>query len=91
MKPSNVIYLDLNPEYRIFEDVETYLGGIGRIIYQDDTEQFVDELGNEFSPRLPEGDLAKFCTENIDKYEGFYNENLSLIIRCETPEIKPFW
>ncbi|EKN5159591.1 TPA: hypothetical protein ACHR7L_004841 [Yersinia enterocolitica] len=91
MQPNNVIHLDLNSKYPIFEDIETYLGGIGRIVYQDDTEQFVDELGNEFSPRLPESELARFCSENIEKYERFYNENISLILRCETPEMQPFW
>ncbi|HEN3452048.1 TPA: hypothetical protein U5D73_004562 [Yersinia enterocolitica] len=87
----HTIVLDLNSEHRIFEDIETYLGGIGRIVFNDDTQQFVDELGKEFSPRLSECELAKFCTENINKYECFYNENISLILRCETPEMKPFW
>jgi len=91
MKSSNSIYLDLNPKYKIFQDVEIYLGGIGRVIFEDDTEQFLDEFGNEFSPRLPEKELAEFCEENINKYETFHDENVSLIIRCETPAINPFW
>lgn len=33
----------------------------------------------------------KFCAKNLSQYESFYNENLSLILRCETPEMKPFW
>ncbi|ENM6787250.1 hypothetical protein AB8O30_004185 [Escherichia coli] len=87
----NIIVLDLNSKYPIFEDIEMYLGGIGRIVFTDDSHQFIDEVGNVFSPRLSEEELANFCAENLSKYESFYNENLSLILRCETPEMKPFW
>lgn len=88
------IYLesdDPSSRYEIFENMEVYLGGIGRVVYLDDTQQFLDESGNEFSPRLAESALAKFCIENIEMYERFYKENISLIIRGKTPKIKSFW
>lgn len=83
--------LDLNPTYEIFIDVEMYLGGIGRVVYSDNTEQFVDDFGNEYSPRLSEKDLAEFCTENIGMYESFHSENISSIVRMITTKMKPFW
>jgi hypothetical protein len=86
-----VLTLDLNPEYPVFVDIEMFLGGIGRVVYEDKTEQFVDEYGSEYSPRLPEAELAEFCLANIDKYESFYTSNLTAILRFDTPKMAPFW
>lgn len=84
------IVLDLNaPE--IFGEVEVYLGGIGRISYEDGTEQFVDEMGREYSPRLSAKELEVFCSDNLDKYISFHSENVRSIVWGVTPAMNKFW
>ena len=87
----DTIILDLNTKYPIFGDIEVYLGGVGRIYLEDDTVQFVDEDGNIFSPRLPEGELAEFCKANLYRYEAFHNENESMMDQGQKPTMNPFW
>jgi O-antigen ligase len=89
---NNEMALNFENEHKIFEVIKKYLGGIERVIYQDNTQQFIDRSGNEYSPRLPESELAVFCKENIDMYDCFYKQNLSsIIIQHVTPKMKPFW
>lgn len=87
----NTIILDLNPKHPIFADIEVYLGGVGRISFEDDTVQFVDEEGNIFSPRLPEEELAEFCKVNLSRYEAFHEANEILIDQGQRASMTPFW
>lgn len=88
---SDTIIIDLNSAFRIFEDIEISLGGTGRIEFEDGTQQFVDEEGNVFSPRLPESKLAVFCEENLESYREFHRINAHKIDRCEPLTMTPFW
>lgn len=87
----NTIILDLNSKHPIFADIEVYLGGVGRISFEDDTVQFVDEEGNIFSPRLPEEELAEFCKVNLSRYEAFHDANEILMDQGQTLPMMPFW
>lgn len=87
----DALILDLNSAYAIFEDIEMALGGTGRIEFEDGTQQFVDEEGSVFSPRLPEKELAAFCEEHLETYLAFHGENARKIVRCEPLTMKPFW
>ncbi|EGU3395818.1 hypothetical protein H3J60_004546 [Salmonella enterica] len=87
----DALILDLNSAYPIFEDIEMALGGTGRITFEDGTQQFVDEEGSVFSPRLPEKALAAFCEEHLETYLAFHSDNARKIVRCEPLTMKPFW
>lgn len=88
---SDTIIIDFNSAFRIFEDIEISLGGTGRIEFEDGTQQFVDEEGNVFSPRLPESQLAAFCEKNLESYREFHRINEHKIDRCEPLTMTPFW
>lgn len=87
----NSIILNLNSEYAVFEDIEVYLGCVGRITYPDNTQQFVDEHGNEYSPRLSESELAAFCMKNMQKYEQYHSDNEESNERGERVQMIGFW
>lgn len=88
---SDTIIIDLNSGFPVFEDIEMSLGGTGRIEFEDGTQQFVDEEGSVFSPRLPEKQLAAFCEENLESYREFHRINADKIDRCEPLTMTPFW
>ena len=76
-------------------DVEVFLGGVGRLCFDDGTMQFAD---NEtypdvvYSPRLPPEELEQFCKDNRAKYEHYFESNFDAIDRGdELPAIDQFW
>lgn len=74
--------------------VGDYLGGLKPIYFDDGAWQFKIE-GEEtivYSPRLKPDDLEKFCQDNFEQYEKFYDENERAVEGFESlPPIKLFW
>lgn len=75
--------------------VEQFLGGIGRLVFEDGTVQFAE---NEtypkivYSPRLSEAEMESFCKENLSHYEKYFDENINAIDAGNAlPEIDKFW
>lgn len=75
--------------------VENYLGGVGRLCFPDGTVQFAEnETYPElvYSPRLSEDELERFCSENLSKYEAYFEANFEAIDQGEDlPPIERFW
>ncbi|TBW57388.1 hypothetical protein EZI54_06945 [Marinobacter halodurans] len=75
--------------------VEQYLGGIGTLVFDDDTLQFAEHKSfpdTVYSPRLSEEQLETFCQEHLDRYEAYFKENFEAIERGdEKPPIGRFW
>lgn len=81
-------------KYPYIAAVEHLLGGLGRSVYPDGTQQFCDDDVPEkvYSPRLPVGELNEFCAKHLERYEAFNDEHCELIEDGEeVPEIEPFW
>lgn len=75
--------------------VEELLGGVGRLIFPDGTEQFAE---NEtfpdvvYSIRGTEEELEEFCKNNLLKYQQYNDQNLDAILNGEElPPIEKFW
>jgi hypothetical protein len=75
--------------------VEGFLGGVGRLVFTDNTLQFAE---NEtypdviYSPRLTEIELELFCKNNIGQYEKYFDDNFEAIDQGgELPPINRFW
>jgi hypothetical protein len=93
----DVIYFD--PEgankYPNIAAVEMLLGGIGRLCFPDDTVQFAqNDTYPEvvYSPRMTEPELEKFCMENMDKYQAYFDANFEAIDEGDDlPPIDRFW
>ena len=74
--------------------MEQLLGGVGRVVYDDETEQFLDDYGEPeyiYSPRLAPEKLERFCEENIHHYQNFHTNNMRKIIRGERVPMPSFW
>lgn len=74
--------------------VEILLGGVGRLMFPDGTEQFVDD-GVEpaliYSPRLKPDELERFCGQNLDRYERFHQEHEEQLVNYESVAMEAFW
>lgn len=74
--------------------VEILLGGMGRLMFPDGTEQFVDDDAEPaliYSPRLLPDDLERFCEQNLDRYERFHQEHEEQLMNFERVEMEAFW
>lgn len=75
-------------------EVEMLLGGIGRLVFPDGTEQFVDDDDEPvyvYSPRLAAEELEAFCEANIERYRSFYDQHLPRLVRMERVPMDKFW
>jgi hypothetical protein len=74
--------------------VEILLGGVGRLMFPDGTQQFVDddvEPALIYSPRLPPEDLERFCEQNLARYERFHQEHEAQLMEFERVAMEAFW
>ncbi|MEQ4258906.1 hypothetical protein [Pseudomonas syringae] len=74
--------------------VEILLGGVGRLMYPDGTEQFVDDDGEPaliYSPRLQPEALERFCEEHMERYERFHEEHEAQLAGFERIAMDAFW
>lgn len=75
--------------------VEDYLGGIGRLMFDDGTVQFADYDTYPdvvYSPRLPENELEEFCQTHLEVYERYFKLHEDTIFEGELPPpIERFW
>jgi hypothetical protein len=74
--------------------VEILLGGVGRLIFPNGTQQFADDDAEPvliYSPRLPPEALERFCKENMDRYERFNAEHEKQLAECEPVAMQAFW
>jgi hypothetical protein len=86
---------DMNETAPFTALVESYLGGVGQLIFEDGTYQFAE---NEtypdivYSPRLTKIEMESFCKENIQYYEQYFEDNFDAIDQGdELPPIRRFW
>lgn len=91
-----VIYFEPteSEKFPFISEVEILLGGVGRLMFPDGTQQFIDD--NEepayiFSPRLKECDLEIFCEINIERYRAFHNANSAKLLQYESVFMEKFW
>lgn len=74
--------------------VEILLGGVGRLMFPDGTEQFVDdddEPVHIYSPRLLPKELEKFCEKNLDRYQSFNDKHEEQLADYERIPMEAFW
>jgi hypothetical protein len=76
--------------------VEVLLGGVGRVVFPDGSEQFFDEGDEEgegfvYSPRLQPDALELFCRENMERYDAFNKKHAAAINRFEQVPMPHFW
>lgn len=74
--------------------VEILLGGVGRLMFPDGTEQFVDDDDEPaliYSPRLKPDALERFCEKNLDRYERFHQDHEEKLMRSERVAMEVFW
>ncbi|MBW6123685.1 hypothetical protein KZ843_12435 [Pseudomonas aeruginosa] len=75
-------------------EIETLLGGVGRSVFPDGTEQFLEVVGDTvlvYSPRLVPAELERFCQTNLERYQAFHEENEEAIQNYECVPMAPFW
>lgn len=94
--PNRAVYLNLNGEDTtpFITEVEMLTGGIPRLMYQDGTQQFVDDETDTvlvYSPRLKESELEAFCEKNIEHYRAFHETNVREIVWGNRVPMDPFW
>lgn len=80
--------------YPSIAEVEVLLGGVGRLCFPDGTEQFAENDSfpeTVYSPRLPQADLAAFCTQNIEIYRAYNERYREEIDAGDAPAITRFW
>ena len=64
-------------QYPYIAAVEEYLGGVGRLVFDDGTVQFAESDTYPdvvYSPRLTESELESFCKKNLHHYERYFEE-----------------
>lgn len=75
--------------------VEMLLGGVGRLMFPDDTLQFAENDSypeTVYSPRLNENELEMFCKENMERYQAYYEQHKEALIEFQpAPPIDRFW
>ncbi|KAA8698865.1 hypothetical protein [Pseudomonas cannabina] len=74
--------------------VEILLGGVGRLMFPDGTEQFVDDDAEPaliYSPRLQPEALERFCAEHMERYERFHEEHEAQLAGFERVAMDAFW
>lgn len=74
--------------------VEILLGGVGRLMFPDGTEQFVDDDAEPaliYSPRLKPGELERFCEQHLDHYERFHQAHEEQLMNDERVAMEAFW
>ncbi|WP_071547542.1 hypothetical protein [Pseudomonas aeruginosa] len=75
-------------------EVESLLGGIGRSVFPDGTEQFQEKDGSTlhvFSPRLHPDDLERFCEENLGRYQAHHDAHADALNSYQIVPIDHFW
>lgn len=85
---------DLAKKFPATTQVEMLLGGIGRAVFPDGTEQFMDQYVEPaviYSPRLAPQALEAFCLANLAAYEAHYTKHEEAIEQYLTPAIEHFW
>jgi hypothetical protein len=94
---SNIITY-FNPEaaadFPFIAEVENLLGGVGRSVFPDGTEQFRETVGDKvitYSPRLAPTELERFCQDNLGRYQAFHEQNEEAIQNYECVPMTPFW
>ncbi|EJZ60958.1 Hypothetical protein I1A_000037 (plasmid) [Pseudomonas fluorescens R124] len=95
--PQHRIWI-FNPEeaadYPCTTEVEILLGGVGRVMYPDGMEQFVDDDAEPvhiYSPKLSKAELELFCEKNIAHYQAFHEAHEAQLAICERVPMTPFW
>lgn len=75
--------------------VEDYLGGIGRVKFEDGTVQFarMDTYPDVvYSPRLIPHQLEVFCKRNLDRYRQYCEQLIeAALFKQPDPPIERFW
>lgn len=74
--------------------VEILLGGVGRLVFSDGSEQFVDDDTGPiliYSPRLMPDVLERFCGNNMAHYEAFHQKHEAQLESFERVPMDPFW
>lgn len=74
--------------------VEILLGGVGRLMFPDGTEQFVDDDSDPaliYSPRLKPEELERFCEQHLDHYERFHQAHKEQLMNAEPVAMAAFW
>lgn len=74
--------------------VEILLGGVGRLMFPDGTQQFADaevQPALIYSPRLQPAALERFCKEHLAQYEQFRAEHEEQLADYEPVAMTPFW
>jgi len=74
--------------------VEILLGGVGRLMFPDGTQQFVDNDEEPvliYSPRLTPDELEQFCEQHLERYERFHQEHEEQLMDFERVAMEAFW
>ena len=75
-------------------EVESLLGGIGRTVFPDGTEQFQEKDGSTlhvFSPRLPLAELERFCEANLGHYQAHHDAHADALNNFQIVPMPHFW
>lgn len=97
MNQNDTVFFDPSglDRYPNIAAVESFLGGVGRLVFPDGTHQFAesdDYPDVVYSPRLTEDDLEAFCEKHIHKYEEHFEKHFERIYQRElAPPIERFW
>jgi hypothetical protein len=96
MEPITIFDPDGWKNFPFTTQVEVLLGGVGRAVYPDDTEQFLDQGMNgevelTYSPRLAPDELEEFCRKNIAHYEAFNAAHAHELDECKRVPMVQFW
>lgn len=97
MTPDQIVHFD--PEgaktYPSVAAVESYLGGVGLLVFPNGTVQFAESDSFPdvvYSPRMKECDLELFCKYHMEKYKRYFDENFEVINQGEKlPPFERFW
>lgn len=96
MEPITIFDPDGWKNFPFTTQVEVLLGGVGRAVYPDDTEQFLDQGMNgevelTYSPRLAPDELEEFFRKNIAHYEEFNAAHAHELDECKRVPMVQFW
>lgn len=96
LRTGGSIYFDPDGmgESPFIEEVGELLGGLPTTMFDDGTEQFLDEHNGveiPLSPQLPLADLEAFCEAHIERYRAFGKANAEVLNRGGTVPLDVFW
>lgn len=94
--PDNVVFFDPEGSNTApnLTAVEILLGGVGRLMFPDGTQQFADAEVQPvliYSPRLQPAALEQFCGEHMAQYERFHTEHIEQLAEFESVAMTAFW